>query len=92
MGVAQKRGEHKTREGSGGCGWVGASSGGGDGEGHMGGCHVLEASSHGAGVSRVDRIGWCVRWGEMPFEEGEWLKRVEWEHVVGCGKWGTWFR
>ena len=92
MGVAQKHGERETREGDGGCGWVGASSGGGDGEGHMGGCHVLEVSSHGAGASRVDRIGWCVHWGEMPFEEGEWPKRVKREHMARCGERGTWFR
>ena len=89
--MARKRGEHETHEDGGGCGWVGASSGGGDGDGHMDGCYALETSSRGAGVSRVDGIGWCVRWGKMPFEEGGWPKRVEWGPVAHCGKWGTWF-
>ena len=75
MGVARKHGKHKTHEGGCGCGWVGASSGGGNGDGHMDGCHALEVSFHGAGVSRVGGIRWCVHWEVLCLQ------------VAHCGKW-----
>ena len=64
-GVAQKGGKCETHKSGSGSGWVGASSGGGDGDGHMDGCCALEASFHCTSASRVGRIGWHVHWGVL---------------------------